>query len=468
MGRIVTAMGVSPEQKNTRQELKKHSAIIHCTNHLTLLQRKISNALLYHAYDRLMTQEEHEISIKDLCRLIAYQGNNHAVIRDALRGLLSTVIEWNVVDDATGLEDWSASAILASVSLRGPLCLYAYSPRMKKLLYSPTMFGKINLFIQSRFRSNYGLALYENCIRYRSLGVTKWFEMEIFRKLMGVPEDKYTIFRDFKRRVLDKSIEEVNMYSDLIIDPELHREGRQTVQLRFHLKERPRKMRLGVLEVKSDDDANATLKKRLHQDFQLSEEQISMILSEYQVDFIEAKLTLIQSSSSYQKGKIKNCAAYLLSALKNNYQSVEKTSLDQKNHLHEKQLRAELELNAKKIRKAWRIAQERELDQIIDHLPLAQKNALEKTFRLQAVHAIETVLKLQRKKYSRETILKSPQIRVLFRQFVRQQYPDIMSQLTIFDDFLQSFPASMQMHWHTLARQESDHLLIQGNMHEII
>lgn len=462
MGKLVTVMGAFPEQKNTRQELKKHSAIIHCTNHLTLLQRKISNALLYHAYDRLMTQEEHEISIKDLCRLIAYQGNNHAVIRDALRGLLSTVIEWNVVDDATGLEDWSASAILASVSLRGPLCLYAYSPRMKKLLYSPTMFGKINLFIQSRFRSNYGLALYENCIRYRSLGVTKWFEMEIFRKLMGVPEDKYTIFRDFKRRVLDKSIEEVNMYSDLIIDPELHREGRQTVQLRFHLKERPRKMRLGVLEVKSDDDANATLKKRLQQDFQLSKEQISMVLSEYQVDFIEAKLTLIQSSLSYQKGKIKNCAAYLLSALKNNYQSVEKTSLDQKNHLHEKQLRAELELNAKKIRKAWRIAQERELDQIIDHLPLAQKNALEKTFRLQAVHAIETVLKLQRKKYSRETILKSPQIRVLFRQFVRQQYPDIMSQLTTFDDFLQSLPTSMQMHWYTLARQEPDHLLIRG------
>src|SRR5579871_3777425 len=186
MGRHVTAMGY--EKKETKKELKKHAATIHCSNSLSLLQRKITNALLYHAYKELMLKEEHEITVKQLCNLISYNGNNHAVIKDALKGLLSTVIEWNVVNDTTGSEDWTASSMLASVSLQGPLCFYAYSPRMKQLLHSPTMFGKINLFIQSRFKSSYGLALYENCIRYRGLPHTKWFEMEIFRKIMGVPD----------------------------------------------------------------------------------------------------------------------------------------------------------------------------------------------------------------------------------------------------------------------------------------
>ena len=61
---------------------------------MSLLQRKISNALLYHAYKELMLKEEHEITVKQLCRLIGYQGNNHAAIKEALKGLISTVIEW--------------------------------------------------------------------------------------------------------------------------------------------------------------------------------------------------------------------------------------------------------------------------------------------------------------------------------------------------------------------------------------
>src|SRR5579862_1161371 len=231
MGRDVTAMGcnvtdVGYTKKVGERELKKHAATIHCSNTLSLLQRKISNALLYHAYKELMHKEEHEITVKQLCRLIGYQGNNHGAIREALKGLISTVIEWNVIDDNTGTENWTASSIIASVSLEGPLCYYAYSPRMKQLLHSPSMFGKIDLVIQSHFRSSYGLALYENCIRYRGLPHTKWFDLDLFKKLMGVPPGMYDIFRDFKRRVLDKAINEVNTYSDLVIEAELVKEGR--------------------------------------------------------------------------------------------------------------------------------------------------------------------------------------------------------------------------------------------------
>src|SRR3990167_10941128 len=142
MGRNVTDVGF--EKKESKKELKKHAATIHCSNSLSLLQRKISNALLYHAYSELMLKSEHEITVKQLCRLIGYQGNNHAAIKEALKGLISTVIEWNLIDEVTGTENWTASSIIASVSLQGPLCYFAYSPRMKQLLHSPSMFGKIN------------------------------------------------------------------------------------------------------------------------------------------------------------------------------------------------------------------------------------------------------------------------------------------------------------------------------------
>lgn len=465
MGLTVTDVGESNVAQAERRELKKHAAIIHCSNHLSLLQRKISNALLYHAYDQLMTAEEHQISVKELCKLIAYHGNNHAVIRDALRGLLATVIEWNVVDDATGSEDWTASSILASVSLRGPTCLYAYSPRMKHLLHSPTMFGKINLFIQSRFRSNYGLALYENCIRYRGLGFSKWFEITVFRKLMGVPDDKYPIFRDFKRRVLDKAIEEVNMYSDLIIDPELHREGRQVKQIRFHLKERPRKVRLGAVSSQetTTEISHDPLKQTLIEQFQLSVTQAADVLRDYDPAFVTAKITLIESSRNYQQGKVKNLAGYLISALKNDYQlpTTKDVSGETINQIENARFLRELETAVKNIRKVWRIEQERMVDQSIAALPDDERVTLEAAFRAHAIDAIQTVLKIQRGKYNKQTVLRSPQIRALLRRYVRQHREDVLTRLTSFQDFLKSLPETSQEALATLSELVPDHQLLQ-------
>lgn len=451
MGLDVTDVGL--KDKSSTHELKKHAATIHCSNSLSLLQRKISNALLYHAYKELLLKEEHEINIKQLCRLISYNGNNHAAIKDALKGLLSTVIEWNVVCDTTGIEDWTASSILASVSLRGPVCLYAYSPRMKQLLHSPSMFGKINLFIQSRFKSSYGLALYENCIRYRSLPYTKWFDFETFRKLMGVPDDKYTIFRDFKRRVLDKSVEEVNTYSDLIVESEICKEGRQIIKVRFSLKERAKKTRLGVKSslVEMDEDSSSTLKGKLIKDFGLSHIQVQQVFSEYEMDFILEKISIIETSKNYQLGKVQNVAGYLLSALKNNYQ-LGKGSLS--HHLeqeiqeqHRLELCKEIKRQVEHIREEYQVYREQLVDTEIALLSNHEKMVLLDKFYRYAEEPINTILRLQKNKYTRETVLNSPQIKAQLRQFAYQEFSLEKDMKLSFEKFIETLPTAKKELW---------------------
>lgn len=435
MGDFVTAMGENvtdmgcPElsQDAPVREVKKHAATIHCSNGLSLLQRKVSNALLYHAYEHLMTREEHEISIRELCRLIAYHGNNHAVMRDALRGLLSTVIEWNVVSDEPGVEDWTASSILASVSLKGPVCVYAYSPRMKRLLHSPAMFGKINLFIQSRFRSGYGLALYENCIRYRSLGFTKWFPLDVFRKLMGVPQGKYTLFRDLKRRVLDKSVEEVNTWSDLFVEAEVRRESRRVVQLRFRLKERPRKVRLGYV-AHEQDTAQGSLAERLVQGFGLSVQQAAQVTGEYGEVRVREKIALIEASRNYRQGRVQNPAAYLMSALRHDYQPHLETVLPVMPPVVEGKQRTDLQ-------RAWETCREKQIEAAFAGLDADIQAGWILRFRNQAAEAIQTVLRLQRRKYTAETVLSSPQIRALLRQFLLEEVPGLAAGIATFEEF---------------------------------
>jgi plasmid replication initiation protein len=54
---------------------------------------------------------------------------------------------------------------------------------------------------------------------------------------MGIPQNQYLIFRDFKRRVLDKAIAEVNTHSSICISPQFKKVQRQVVAIRFDIQQ---------------------------------------------------------------------------------------------------------------------------------------------------------------------------------------------------------------------------------------
>src|SRR3990167_850105 len=412
-----------------------------------------------------MSKEEHVITVKQLCRLIGYQGHNHAAIKEALRGLITTIIEWNLISDVTGAENWTASSIIASVSLEGPLCYYAYSPRQPTIANTVFMFGKIDLVIQSHFRSSYGLALYENCIRYRGLPNTKWFDMAMFKKLMGVTAGLYDVFRDFKRRVLDKAIDEVNMYSDLVITPEYVKEGRKVVKVRFGLKERPKKIRLGT-KIAAETGAGPSttgeaLKSSLKRHFGLSEMQVGQLLQDYEAAFIQDKIKVIEASKPYRDGKVQNIAGYFISALKEDYQLPSPKTLPMTNLDEVKQ---EIELGAlrrdmESLRQEYQLYRERAIYQAIETLPNKAKYDFMQQFRAYAEPAIKGVLQLQRNKYTPETVIESPQIKALLRQFAIRE----LDRLTLYslEEYVAECAEEQQDVWQKLKACDPDNELLR-------
>lgn len=301
------------------KELKKHVATIHSSNQLSLVQRKIANALLYNAYANLLEANEHHIHINDLCQLIGYDSHDYKRVKQALVGLISTVIEWNLIDQAKeqGTVVWNASAIIADARIDGPMCTYSYSQRMRELLYCPEMYGRLNMTVQAKFKSSYGLALYENCIRYQGIAQTPWFDFATFRRLMGVGEDKYPVFRDFNKRVLQKAVDEVNQYSSIFIVPQLRKQGRKVMAVQFLIQKH------NLLQKKNGNNAaipEGGLLERLCRDFGLSTVQAAKIIAGYEEAYIFEKISIIESSNTFQQGKIINLAKYLTKALKEDYQ----------------------------------------------------------------------------------------------------------------------------------------------------
>lgn len=418
-----------PQQKNI--ELKKHVSTIHCSNTLSLLQRKIANALLYHAYDDLLKKDEHEIAIRDLCLLIGYESHDYKTIKRALVDLLSTVIEWNIIAEGASEEEqhqWNASSIIADASIRAGRCSYSYSNKMKQLLYMPSIYGRLNMTIQAKFKSSYGLALYENAVRYQNLKQTPWFDMAIFRKLMGVSENTYLIFRDFKRRVLDKAIDEVNAFSPIHLTPQFKKAQRNVVAIRFDIQANdPVVAHAPNLEISTDDPLIVTLRDR----FGCTEKQAQLITKKYSADYIFEKIKIIEASPSFKAGKILNLANYLLTALAENYQkpvmsTVAKSSATKKNS---KDAITPI-YNEQKHYSAFVTTY---YQNVIAEMSAEQKTQIETNFtNYLAAKGSDFLLQLYRKDG-----LTSKFVAMEFRQFLRLQFPEKFIQLPTLEEYTQ-------------------------------
>ncbi|MDT7858147.1 replication initiation protein [Rubrivirga sp. S365] len=217
-------------------ELKKHVGAIHVKGALTLLQRKAVNALLLNAYHELPdeTVKEHSIRLVDLADALGYNSNDHDLLKDTIETLVETKVRWNVLDK-DGQEGWGVSGLLASAVTRprSGTCQYAYSVHLRRLLYNPAVYARINLAVQSRFTSQYALALYENCLRFVGVGSTGWLPVADWRGLLGVGADQYRAYKAFRQHVLAPAAKQVNAVGHIRVELETRREGRKIAELRF-------------------------------------------------------------------------------------------------------------------------------------------------------------------------------------------------------------------------------------------
>ena len=217
-------------------ELKKHVGAIHVMGALTLLQRKAVNALLFNAYHELPDDsvKEHSVRIVDLARALGFNSKNVAALKDTLGGLVETKVEWNALDPE-GRREWGASTLLAGVTMTegSGVCRYAYYPPLRRLLYNPAVYARIDLDVQTRFTSQYALALYENCLRFVRTGSTGWLPVADWRGLLGVGEGQYPAYKALRQHVLSPAVRQVNRVGQIEVEMEARRAGRRVADLRF-------------------------------------------------------------------------------------------------------------------------------------------------------------------------------------------------------------------------------------------
>ena len=225
--------------KETRQEVFKHSAAIHIENNITFLQRRAWNALLFNAYNELDTKEEHRITMQKLADLVGYDSHDMEYLKEASKAMMRCIVEWDVLDK-DGNPQWGATALLAQAAIERGMFTYAYSPELRRRLHNPAMYARLDLNLQRRFNSKYGLALWELCADSlgsgREYGETRYIPVELFRKLMGIADNTYPSFKRLKDKVINPAMEEVNSVSDFRVVLDEQRQGRKVKALKFKIR----------------------------------------------------------------------------------------------------------------------------------------------------------------------------------------------------------------------------------------
>lgn len=90
----------------------------------------------------------------------------------------------------------------------------------------------------ANLNSVYSVRLYELLIQWKTAGKTPVFELLLFRGQMGLDDNEYKAMNDFKKRVLDLAVNEINEKTDLTVSYTQEKKGRLIHGFKFTVKQK--------------------------------------------------------------------------------------------------------------------------------------------------------------------------------------------------------------------------------------
>ncbi len=97
-------------------------------------------------------------------------------------------------------------------------------------------FTKYALSDIAGINSGYGIRIYELLVQYRKIGKRE-ISVDNLRTMLELGK-KYPLFADFKKRVIDTAVDQINQYSPLKVTYEQKKTGRKATHIIFSFKEK--------------------------------------------------------------------------------------------------------------------------------------------------------------------------------------------------------------------------------------
>lgn len=223
------------KMKNEKLLVVKANSLIQKSRYkLSLQEQKIILYLISKIMPNDTELKEYKFSIIEFCELcgIDYQQNKqtHAYIKQVIKNLADKS-EWIELDEVETLIRWIAKARITKRS--GIITIKLDEDLMPYLLELKKNYTKYQLQNIIPMKSKYGIRLYELLKSYLNLGKVRFSIEELKIRLDST---NYTNLKDFKRRVLEPALKDIEVYSDLTVEPVFIKVKNKCVAIEFILR----------------------------------------------------------------------------------------------------------------------------------------------------------------------------------------------------------------------------------------
>ena len=296
---------------------------------LTLLSRRIYNALLYHSQRQGVDEPVYKLALSELIGDARFNSNNTELLKSHLRDMQATTIEWST--SGAGLKRWVSSQLLGTVSIeeqgRGRPCTitWRYPEEIRERLVKPHQYTRVLLEISAQMRSYPAAVLYEIGARYLTSPSRLSMREDVLwwaAVLTGRSDITEVDYRFLKRDVISKALAEIEaLCEDFSLELIEHKRGRRIEEIQFRVVPKVQQ-RLGASEDPSRNVFDLELVARLVA-LGLKQDEAQDLYATTDEGQLRATLEHVaQRLRSQALPTLKSPAAYFKDALKKGYAGV--------------------------------------------------------------------------------------------------------------------------------------------------
>ena len=171
------------------------------------------------------------LNVKEFTELIGTTSERYTEIREVVRELRKKEIIINT-NESELITGWLSS--IDYVKASGMVELEFSEKLIPYLLQLKERFTRYQLKNILSLKNKHSIRIYELMKQYQTIG-HRTFTIDELKELLMLDE-KYTEFKNFNRFVIKQTMEEINEYTDINIDFELIKKGRNVVSIKYIIK----------------------------------------------------------------------------------------------------------------------------------------------------------------------------------------------------------------------------------------
>lgn len=237
-------MAENAVNENSIDLLMQSRQLVHTSYEVTAIQNRIFYYCLLTAQKEKNGELSCEVKLDDIKKLIPNKNQRTlSNIKKTIQILKQTSLEFEKNEDGDIIECDYNLISGSEYNVNKEIFKIKLAERLYKHLIDYTVYAPLSLDILTKFKSFYSQRLYELLRLWSRTDklIIKSFKVDQLRFILGVV-DKYPEYKNFKQRVLNQAIKEINQFGNMKVEIEEIKVGRKVEEIKFEILDHERKV----------------------------------------------------------------------------------------------------------------------------------------------------------------------------------------------------------------------------------